>query len=201
MLEWEGEAPVGGKAYAPEVEDPSEAGALAATLWELAPLQRHYHPHVAQAAASVAALAPGERRRRVPGPWVFAGCGLRAAGCGLRAAGLHVECGRWVRRERAPRAAGVCRCRRRAQDWVGGAAAGERAAGGRALPSRAGCELRHQPGQLQVGRAGWWRGGALLVVVWVCGTGSARRGRNASSLPRAAFWPRQATGRLRPCTR
>ncbi len=77
LLEWEGEAPVGGKAYSPEVEDPSEAGALAATLWELALLQRHYHPHVGQAAASVAALAPGDTPAGC-----CPDCGLRAVGCG-----------------------------------------------------------------------------------------------------------------------
>jgi hypothetical protein len=87
MLEWEGEAPVGGKAYSAEVEDPAEAGALAATLWELAALQRHYHPHVAQAAASVAALAPGEAPG-LPLAKPLAGWLAHGRRCTLRTEGL-----------------------------------------------------------------------------------------------------------------
>lgn len=48
LLEWEGEAPVGGRSFNPELADPTEAGALAAALWELQLLVHHYHPHVAQ---------------------------------------------------------------------------------------------------------------------------------------------------------
>jgi hypothetical protein len=48
LLEWEGELPVGGKAWSPNCLDPSEAGGLSACLWELSLLQQHhYHPHVA----------------------------------------------------------------------------------------------------------------------------------------------------------
>lgn len=92
MLEWEGEAPVGGKAYTPEVEDPSEAGALASTLWELALLQRHYHPHVVQATASVAALAPGEGPAALLAALaaVLIACADCMCACGLPAA--KVEC-------------------------------------------------------------------------------------------------------------
>lgn len=53
LVEWEGEAPVGGRPYDPSCPDPSEAGALAACMWELSLLRSHYHPHVAQAAASI----------------------------------------------------------------------------------------------------------------------------------------------------
>lgn len=87
MLEWEGEAPVGGKAYAPEVEDPSEAGALASTLWELALLQRHYHPHVVQAAASVAALAPGEGPAALLAALAAGCCAARMCVCSMSATG------------------------------------------------------------------------------------------------------------------
>jgi len=60
LLEWEGEAPVGGRTYDPACADPSEAGALAATLWELPLLASgHFHPHVAAAAATLLSLAPG----------------------------------------------------------------------------------------------------------------------------------------------
>ena len=41
--------------YRPEAEDPSEASALAAPLWELSLLSQHYHPHVAAASAQLAA--------------------------------------------------------------------------------------------------------------------------------------------------
>jgi hypothetical protein len=51
MLEFEGEAPVGGRMHDPLRPDPSDAGALAATLWELPILAQHFHPAVAQARA------------------------------------------------------------------------------------------------------------------------------------------------------
>lgn len=38
-----------GRSYNPSVPDPSEAGALASTLWDLTLLRHHYHPHVQQA--------------------------------------------------------------------------------------------------------------------------------------------------------
>lgn len=48
-----------GWSYNASSTDPSEAGALAATLWDLTLLRQHYHPHTAQAATSLLALAPG----------------------------------------------------------------------------------------------------------------------------------------------
>ncbi|KAF8055732.1 noc3l [Scenedesmus sp. PABB004] len=59
LLEWEGGAPVGGQQFQPDVSDPSEAGALAAALWELPLAAAHYHPHVAAAARALLALTPG----------------------------------------------------------------------------------------------------------------------------------------------
>ncbi|GLI63195.1 hypothetical protein VaNZ11_006093 [Volvox africanus] len=64
LLEYEGEAPtVGGRTYDPYCADPSESGALAATLWEVCfasgSPEPHYHPHLAQAAGSLMALRPG----------------------------------------------------------------------------------------------------------------------------------------------
>ncbi|KAG2485768.1 hypothetical protein HYH03_015482 [Edaphochlamys debaryana] len=63
MLEYEGEAPtVGGRTYDPWSTDPSEAGALSTTLWEIchaSGAQPHVHPHLAAAAASLLALRPG----------------------------------------------------------------------------------------------------------------------------------------------
>ena len=53
MMDYEGEAPVGGRTYDPHCVDPSEAGALAATLWELPLAAQHFHPHVAQVRANV----------------------------------------------------------------------------------------------------------------------------------------------------
>ena len=50
MLDFEGELPVGGRMFDAGCLDPGEAGAIAASLWELAVLSRHYHPHVAQVA-------------------------------------------------------------------------------------------------------------------------------------------------------
>lgn len=43
--------------YRPEAPDPESSGALASCLWELALLNRHFHPAVARLAADVAALA------------------------------------------------------------------------------------------------------------------------------------------------
>jgi CBF/Mak21 family len=61
MLEHE----VGGSAsavvaggFSADVKDPSEAGALTASLWELSLLMRHYHPHVAAAAKAIAVIPP-----------------------------------------------------------------------------------------------------------------------------------------------
>jgi hypothetical protein len=59
LLEWEGGAPVGGQQYVPDCADPSEAGALAAALWELPLAAQHYHPHVARAARALLGLTPG----------------------------------------------------------------------------------------------------------------------------------------------
>lgn len=54
MLEWEGEAPVGGRPYNPGCPDPSEAGAMGSCLWDLTLLRQHYHPHVAQVSSQAA---------------------------------------------------------------------------------------------------------------------------------------------------
>ncbi|KAG1668841.1 hypothetical protein FOA52_004936 [Chlamydomonas sp. UWO 241] len=62
MLDYEGEAPVGGRLFDANCPDPSEAGAMASTLWELCGLTHHYHPHVASAATSLLAMAPGGGR-------------------------------------------------------------------------------------------------------------------------------------------
>jgi nucleolar complex protein 3 len=59
LLEWEGGAPVGGRAYDPGAADPSDAGATASALWDLTLAARHYHPHVASAARALLALTPG----------------------------------------------------------------------------------------------------------------------------------------------
>jgi hypothetical protein len=67
LLEWEGGAPVGGQQYEPYCEDPSEAGAMAAALWELPLLSQHYHPHVAAAAKLLLTLTPGSGRSRPQG--------------------------------------------------------------------------------------------------------------------------------------
>ncbi len=58
QLEWDGGAPVGGRAFNADCTDPTEAGALAAALWELPLALRHYHPHVAAAAKSLLELSP-----------------------------------------------------------------------------------------------------------------------------------------------
>lgn len=62
QLEWEGGAPVGGRVYDPHCQDPSDAGALAAALWELPLLTQHHHPHVVAGAQALLALAPGGKR-------------------------------------------------------------------------------------------------------------------------------------------
>eukprot|EP00803_Ostreobium_quekettii_P010290 evm.model.scf_1207.4 EVM.evm.TU.scf_1207.4 scf_1207:16888-32564(-) len=61
MLDGDGSAPAAGRGYDPAADDPSEAGGLSATLWDLCVLSRHYHPHVAQAARQVMSipLEPG----------------------------------------------------------------------------------------------------------------------------------------------
>lgn len=58
LLDWEGEAPVGGRMYQPSCPDPTEAGALATSLWELFLMASHCHPHVRAAAQNVLALSP-----------------------------------------------------------------------------------------------------------------------------------------------
>eukprot|EP00887_Chlorella_sp_A99_P004044 scaffold11.g4044.t1 len=57
MLENEAGGPPGQRAFKPDADDPAEAGALAAPLWELTLLSWHYHPAAADAAAGIAALA------------------------------------------------------------------------------------------------------------------------------------------------
>lgn len=56
MLDNEAGGPSGYKAYRPDIEDPAEAGALSAPLWELSALAEHYHPHVAQAARDISVM-------------------------------------------------------------------------------------------------------------------------------------------------
>ena len=48
LLEGESETPVKGATYDPAVDDPSQAGGLLTTLWELTHLQKHYNPHATQ---------------------------------------------------------------------------------------------------------------------------------------------------------
>lgn len=48
LLEYEGEAPIGGRQYDPGCHDPGEAGALGCTLWEVNHGGLHFHPHVSQ---------------------------------------------------------------------------------------------------------------------------------------------------------
>jgi hypothetical protein len=62
LLEWEGGAPVGGRVFNPDCDDPSEAGAFASSLWELPLLAHHYHPHVRAAAADLLGLTPGVKK-------------------------------------------------------------------------------------------------------------------------------------------
>ena len=45
--------------YNPAAPDPADAGAMSSSAWELCLLTRHFHPHVAQAAATVAQIPPG----------------------------------------------------------------------------------------------------------------------------------------------
>lgn len=44
--------------YRADAEDPAEASASGEPLWELALAARHYHPHVATAAQSIAQIPP-----------------------------------------------------------------------------------------------------------------------------------------------
>ncbi len=75
MLEYEGAAPVGGRLFDASCPDPSEAGALAASLWELPVMTRHYHPAVGQAATSLLAmgLGAGGSSSNLSGPLAMAG--------------------------------------------------------------------------------------------------------------------------------
>lgn len=59
LLEGDSIGALGTGAYNPSAADPSDAHALASTAWELSLLRAHYHPHVAQSAAAVAAIPPG----------------------------------------------------------------------------------------------------------------------------------------------
>lgn len=53
LLEYEGEAPIGGRQYDPGCHDPGEAGALGCTLWEVNHGGLHFHPHVSQVRVSL----------------------------------------------------------------------------------------------------------------------------------------------------
>ena len=44
--------------YRLDADDPAEASAAGEPLWELALAARHYHPHIATAAQSIAAIPP-----------------------------------------------------------------------------------------------------------------------------------------------
>ena len=58
LLEGESVGSLGQGGYNPFCADPADSGASASTLWELAPLMRHYNSHVAQCAGVVAAMPP-----------------------------------------------------------------------------------------------------------------------------------------------
>jgi nucleolar complex protein 3 len=76
MLEFEGEAPVGGRMFDHMCHDPSEAGAMGASLWELSVLTRSSHPHLAQAAASLLSMKPEGAQAQgmtLTGPLALAG--------------------------------------------------------------------------------------------------------------------------------
>jgi len=75
MLDYEGEAPVGGRMYDAACPDPSEAGAMSASLWELTTMAaHHYHPHVVQAASSLLGMALGSSGSgNLSGPLAMAG--------------------------------------------------------------------------------------------------------------------------------
>jgi hypothetical protein len=88
LLEWEGGAPVGGQQYESHCEDPSEAGAMAAAVWELPLLSQHYHPHVAASAKLLLTLTPGSWAAAAGGEGdgeVAAGGGGRAGVAGIGA--------------------------------------------------------------------------------------------------------------------
>ena len=81
MLEYEGEAPVGGRMFDAACADPGEAGAMAASLWELPAMTRHYHPHVGQAAASLLSMGLGASgSSQLSGPLTLAGTTRELAG-------------------------------------------------------------------------------------------------------------------------
>ena len=48
LMEGESETPIKDAIYDPSVADPSQAGGLLTSLWELTLLQKHYHPDTAQ---------------------------------------------------------------------------------------------------------------------------------------------------------
>ncbi|GAX79807.1 hypothetical protein CEUSTIGMA_g7247.t1 [Chlamydomonas eustigma] len=74
MLQYEGDAPTGGRSFDPGCSDPSEAGAMASSLWELAFMTHHYHPHVAQAAGSLLAMgSKSGNTSQLSGPLAMAG--------------------------------------------------------------------------------------------------------------------------------
>ncbi|KAF6266173.1 CBF/Mak21 family-domain-containing protein [Scenedesmus sp. NREL 46B-D3] len=92
LFEWEGGAPVGGRQFDADCSDPSEAGALAAALWELPLLAQHYHPHVAAAARMLLTLTPGSGSG-AGGNAAAGGDGAAAAGASGSAAGAAVIAG------------------------------------------------------------------------------------------------------------
>lgn len=48
LMEGESETPIHGTVYDPSNDDPSLAGGLLTSLWEITQLRKHYHPHVSQ---------------------------------------------------------------------------------------------------------------------------------------------------------
>jgi hypothetical protein len=79
LLEWDGGAPIGGRGFDAAAAEPSDAGALAAALWELTLAARHYHPHVAASARALLALTPGAATGGSGGD---GGGGVASAGAG-----------------------------------------------------------------------------------------------------------------------
>ena len=59
LLEGDSIGSLGTGAYNPSTSDPCDANALTSAAWELSLLRAHYHPHVAQSAAAIAAIPPG----------------------------------------------------------------------------------------------------------------------------------------------